>query len=727
MSTPDITQDTRIAYGQSVKSTGMGRVGGYLVYFTDASRPDLQGDYFSEKTDFGGYPVRGALTLYHHGLDAELGASKIGEIIAVKQDHIGLWVEAQLDMANQYAAAIEKMVQRGVLAWSSGALPQSVQVDTDGHIRRWYIVEGSLTPTPAEPFGTRIQTIKSIQTDAPSFIDLLAGEEAPAEVEAADVIPHSKTASTKGASTMDISKLVMAIASELGVGELTAEQLMAIVEKVTAESAGDVETAEAAAPDQMSAPEVQKAINAIAVSAAKHISAMNAAVDEAINAAAKSAVSANRTPSGSVKRHGANVQGAPAALATGGAPTNINNLAAKAKWANYSGKQLSFMLDFEAMIDTHKLRHSADGFTGFTGKSAMIQTAAAHILEEAGKREVQLDYATAQKAAYLKANELDNTAQTDYGTEFVQTIWRNQLIPDARRSNPVLGLIPSFDMAAKIVVEPVQGARGTVYFVAEATADTHQAVATSTIPDSKITTDNVTFTAKKLAQRVGWSAELEEDSIIRFSDYVMASARENISRELDHVILMGDDAASGNINYDAGTPNGDESWYIFDGIGVAGLANGRDGGGLRVSYEDFVKTRFLLNREASGDLSNIVFFAGPEMEAYLLQMDELVANNPSDVVTAGQIGRIAGIPVVITPVIQLAASDGKITYNAAGTLSRGIMAYRPGWKVGFRRQVEPYLYRAPDGESWQLTLTARLDLKSSQQTKVAAMLYNSLA
>lgn len=722
----DITQDTQIAYGRAVKSTGAGKVGGYLVYFTDANRPDLQGDYFTSQTDFGGYPVKGALTLYHHGLDKQLGALKIGEIVAIKQDDIGLWVEAQLNMANEYAAAIEKMVSRGILSWSSGALPQSVQVDTDGHIRRWYIVEGSLTPTPAEPFGTRIQTIKSIPADAQSFIDLATSEEAAAIAEAADVIPQTLV-SMKGASPMDISKLVMAIASELGVGELSAEQLMAIVEKVTAESAGDVETAEAAAPDQMSAPDVQKAIAAVATSAAKHLNALKAATDEAIASAAKNAVSASRTPAGSVKRNGMSVNGAPAALVTGGAPTNINDLAAKARWANYSGKQLSFMLDFENMLNTHNLRRSGDGFQGFTGKAAMIQTAAAHILEEAGKRELALDYPTAQKMAAIKANELDHTTQTDYGTEFVPTIWRNQLIPDARRANPVLGLIPSFDMAAKIVTEPVQGARGTVYYVAEATADTHQAIATSTIPDSKITTDNATFTAKKLALRTGWSAELEEDSIIRFSEYVMTSARENLSRELDHVILMGDNATSGNINYDGGTPNGDETWMIFDAIGLHGLANGRDGGGTRVSYEDFVKTRFLLNREASGDLNNIVFFAGPEMEAYLLQMDELVANNPSDVVTAGQIGRIAGIPVVVTPVIQLAASDGKITYNAAGTLSRGIMTYRPGWKVGFRRQVEPYLYRAPDGESYQMTLTVRLDLNSSQQTKIAAMLYNSLA
>lgn len=526
---------------------------------------------------------------------------------------------------------------------------------------------------------------------------------------------------------MDISKLVMAIAAELGVGELSAEQLMAIVEKVTAEAGSDVETAEAAAPDQMSTPDVQKAINAIATSAAKHITAMNAAIEETIAAAAKNAVSANRTPAGSIKRKGSNVTGAPAALATGGAPTNINDLAAKARWANYSGRQLSFLLDFENLLSVHGNRRASDSFQGFTGKSAMVQTAAAHILEQAGRSELQLDYATAQKAAYLKANELDHTTQTDYGTEFVHTIWRNQIIPDARRANPVLGLIPSFDMPSKIVTEPVQGARGTVYYVPEATADSHQAVATSTIPDSKITTDNATFTAKKLAQRVGWSAELEEDSIIRFSEYVMNSARENLSRELDHVILMGDNATSGNINYDGGTPNGDESWMIFDGIGLAGLANGRDGGGLRVSYEDIVKTRFLLNREANGDLGNIVFFVSPEMEAYVLQVDEQVSNNPSDTVFAGQVTKIAGIPVVVTPVIQLAASDGKITYNAAGTLSRGIMVYRPGWKVGFRRQVEPYLYRAPDGESWQLTLTTRLDLQSSQQTKIAAMLYNSLA
>lgn len=729
MSTPELTQDTQIAYGRTVKSTGAGKVGGYLVYFTDANRPDLQGDYFTAQTDFGGYPVKGALALYHHGLDPELGASKIGELVAIKQDGIGLWVEAQLDLANQYAAAIEKMVQRGVLSWSSGALPQSVQVDTDGHIRRWYIVEGSLTPTPAEPFGTRIRNIKSVTDGTPRFMDLLASEEVTGETAPIEPQSHHSKATIERSPDMDISKLVMAIASELGVGELSAEQLMSIVEKVTAEASGDVETAEAAAPDQMSAPDVQKAIEAVARVAAKHIGELASQIDAAVSAAAKSAV-AGRTPANSVKRNGVNITGAPAALATGGAPTQIDDLAAKARWANYDGKQLSFMLDFAAQLRNGNHYRASDSFRDFTGKGAMVQTAAAHLLEAAQKRQVDLDWNTSKSLAgikSMKANELDHTTQTDYGAEFLQTVWRNQLIPDARRENPVLGLIPSFDMAAKIVVEPVQGARGTVYYVPEATADTHQAVATSTIPDSKVTTDNATFTAKKLAQRVGWSAELEEDSIIRFSDYVMTSVRENMMRELDHVVLMGDNATSGNINYDGGTPNGDESWMIFDGIGLAGLANGRDGGGLRVSYADFLAARFLLNREANGQTNNIVFFASPEMEAYLLQMDELVANNPSDVVTAGQIGRIAGIPVVVTSVIQKSASDGKITYNAAGTLSRGIMAFRPGWKVGFRRQVEPYLYRAPDGESWQLTLTARLDLQNSQQTGIASMIYNSLA
>jgi hypothetical protein len=126
-----------------------GRVGGYLVVWGTPAQRDLQGEYFTPQTELGlgWYPVRPVL--YHHGLgDAE--ATVIGKIDRLTADESGVWAEAQLDAQHVYFSALLRLVDDGVLSWSSGSLPHLVNVDGDGRIRRWIIVEGSLTPRPAE-------------------------------------------------------------------------------------------------------------------------------------------------------------------------------------------------------------------------------------------------------------------------------------------------------------------------------------------------------------------------------------------------------------------------------------------------------------------------------------------------------------------------------------------------------------------------------------------------
>ncbi len=140
---------------------GRGRVGGYLVVWGDADRRDLQGEYFTPDTELGldWYPRRPVL--YQHGLDGALGPKMIGQIEALRPDATGVWVEAQLDLRNHWARAVLELVGRAALGWSSGSLPHLVAVEPDGHIRRWPIVEGSLTPTPAEPRLTDAVTVKA--------------------------------------------------------------------------------------------------------------------------------------------------------------------------------------------------------------------------------------------------------------------------------------------------------------------------------------------------------------------------------------------------------------------------------------------------------------------------------------------------------------------------------------------------------------------------------------
>jgi HK97 family phage major capsid protein len=139
---------TVVTYGGVVKALPDNKVGGYLVTFGGL---DMTGDYFDKDTDFGEYsrlPV-----LYHHGFDEKMKTRRIGTA-EVKQDDLGLWAEAQLNMRDEYEKMVYEMVQNGKLGWSSGAAAHVVNKEENekgSHITQWYMAEASLTPCPAEP------------------------------------------------------------------------------------------------------------------------------------------------------------------------------------------------------------------------------------------------------------------------------------------------------------------------------------------------------------------------------------------------------------------------------------------------------------------------------------------------------------------------------------------------------------------------------------------------
>jgi phage head maturation protease len=147
---------TLIHYGGAVKTIGDdGKVGGYLVVFGDEHTPDLSAhrDYFTKATDFDIEDGDKRSIFFSHGLDAKMGKRKIGKV-AMKVDDVGVWVDGQLNLRDEYEQAIYRMVKAGKLGWSSGAVSHLVERKSvgDAHeITVWPIGESSLTPTPAEP------------------------------------------------------------------------------------------------------------------------------------------------------------------------------------------------------------------------------------------------------------------------------------------------------------------------------------------------------------------------------------------------------------------------------------------------------------------------------------------------------------------------------------------------------------------------------------------------
>jgi hypothetical protein len=114
---------------------------------------DLDGESFTAKTDLCSdwWPAGGRPILYDHGFDSTVKFAAIGHEIESEMTDEGLWVRAQLDKASKYYNRVKKLIEKGVLGWSSGAPDHKVKMGTDGVWARWPAVEFSLTTTPAKP------------------------------------------------------------------------------------------------------------------------------------------------------------------------------------------------------------------------------------------------------------------------------------------------------------------------------------------------------------------------------------------------------------------------------------------------------------------------------------------------------------------------------------------------------------------------------------------------
>ena len=151
--------------GGSVKDLGNGRIGGYALMYSTAQDPDLTKEFFSKEESTIDGPHVDAPVFYIHGRDSRMGKRIIGRAVSSTVDDVGVWVETQLNMRDEYEKAILAMAKAGKLGYSTGALGHMVDYAPKGEgiqlIKTWIVGETSLTPTPAEP-RLYVQSLKSL-------------------------------------------------------------------------------------------------------------------------------------------------------------------------------------------------------------------------------------------------------------------------------------------------------------------------------------------------------------------------------------------------------------------------------------------------------------------------------------------------------------------------------------------------------------------------------------
>lgn len=147
--------------GGAVKALDGGKVAGYLIRYSSADEKDLTGDYFTSETDYG--DALKTAVLYQHGLDKTVKRRKIGSG-ELSKDEVGIWIEAQLNLRDEYEKAIYELAQTGKLGWSSGTAGHLVEREAGGKMIAWPLgLDASLTPTPAEPRNGAV-SLKSWKT-----------------------------------------------------------------------------------------------------------------------------------------------------------------------------------------------------------------------------------------------------------------------------------------------------------------------------------------------------------------------------------------------------------------------------------------------------------------------------------------------------------------------------------------------------------------------------------
>lgn len=177
--------DLMLTYGGAVKALGNGRLGGYLITFGGLQDADNSryADFFTPQTDYAvdEWPAKTAV-YYHHGLDKTVGKRRLG-VGEMKADEVGIWIETQLALRDEWEEAIYALAEAKRLSWSSGSathlterhpVKSAAGVTIAHELKSWPLgLDASLTPTPAD---ARCDVVALKSVDVPTLAEMRAGK-----------------------------------------------------------------------------------------------------------------------------------------------------------------------------------------------------------------------------------------------------------------------------------------------------------------------------------------------------------------------------------------------------------------------------------------------------------------------------------------------------------------------------------------------------------------------
>ncbi len=721
--------------GGALKAVGAGRIGGYLVIFTGADDRDSYNEYFTGQTDYGLNYYKNQPVLFHHGQNDDM-VTPIGMIDTLTVDTKGVYAEAQLDINHEdptirdYARTAYTQVNAGKLFWSSGSANHLVRVTDEGQITQWFIVEGSLTPTPAEQRGrTQVEVLRAALR---AFLNTeQTAKESDKTIEPVvmtDHVPNRKNKMmqrrTTPAAKMDQSSIMNVLDGLITDPQQKWDLAMALAAADAGEEMAEGDAPLAAAPVAPPAETPPNMPSVPMASAQRQMSPNELAhqIAERMNYMQRTAPATAQLPAGG---GGQNPN----------TPAPESRITVRSKYHDLSDIDMAWMYQLRSGIAAKSGKQTAVNGTAF--QREMLEKAQRNLTYEGTRDALKMHVEDANRILSIRSNELDNTASAGQILEWIPTIWSSELWRRVRLDNEVAQNFRTVEMPSNPYKLPIESTDPTVSYVPETTNESQLTLsgAGNPIPDSVLSSGNVILTAGKLGLRVGFSTEAEEDSIIPFIPQLREQGVRAMANAVDNVLLNGDTSTTinTNINDIDGTPAATSKYLIFNGliknalVTATGQTINLSGGSPTLQTIRSLRGKLQSTLNYYGlRPDDLVGFVDPSTWFKMLSIDEInswLNNGRNATVNNGMLPNIDGIPFWPSQELALANSSGKISETASNNLyGRIVLAAKTGWTIGYRRHITTSVDFLSYYDSYQMTATLRVAF-INKDTAASAVAY----
>lgn len=301
-----------------------------------------------------------------------------------------------------------------------------------------------------------------------------------------------------------------------------------------------------------------------------------------------------------------------------------------------------------------------------------------------------------------------DTQTAQEGWEWIPTQFSRDIIERVKLALKVAALFGRFPMPSATFRFPAQGADAVAYMTPESLVDEATKIQAST-PRTR----RVTFDAVKLAARVLFSEEMEEDSIVPVLPYIKDRLVEALAIAEEQATVNGDLLPGPHQDIDVVSPL-DARW------GWNGLRwwARNCGGGAQVNLGTFNTANLRRIRRVMGvygvDPSRLAWVTGICGYNFMMNnLDVLTVDRygPQATILKGELAKFDGVPIIVSEYVR-DDLDATGVYSGAGNVRTIIiLVYKTAFLFGDRRRVT--LKTKEDIETDQTigVVTQRLDFE----------------